>query len=182
MRIALAMTLALSIRNTLDESGLVRHTEIAGSIRRKRPDVGDIEIVAVPFDRGNLFGQSTDPYVSIQPGMLELLGTMADDKLRKKGPRQYQFDANGAQIDLFMALPENFGFILALRTGPSSFSKKIVTQRSKGGLLPSYMRSRDGRLWVVTNHLRVMRSYSIPDEQTLFTILEIPYIPPEERK
>jgi len=50
-------------------------------------------------------------------------------------------------LDLFIVDHLAWPVQLAIRTGPRNFSRKIVTPRNKGGLLPSDMRIHNGQIW-----------------------------------
>jgi DNA polymerase/3'-5' exonuclease PolX len=75
-------------------------------------------------------------------------------------------------LDLFLATQKNWGYLLAIRTGPAEYSHKVLGNRwvkmgyhSEGGML-----TRDGQ------------SIPIPDEDTLYDLLKIPYVEPENRR
>ena len=110
--------------------------EIAGSLRRRKSEVGDIELVGIPRMTGGLFGNS--------PAYIPPMGRVLKDGERYK---QYLL-AEGMKLDLFIILPPaEWGVIFTIRTGGERFSKMVVTQRNKGGWLPSDMAVRDGALW-----------------------------------
>lgn len=112
--------------------------EVAGSIRRKRPDVGDIEIVAVPRLhverlREGLFEDrdvTVDEFqVVIDTLILDgTLGPHPDDP--KRGPRYSKLihRDSGVQVDIFSATAEQFGMALVIRTGPASYSQWLVNE------------------------------------------------------
>ena len=51
-----AKNIAVRMCDTLQKEGLAQRVEIAGSIRRKIKEVGDIELVIIPAYHQNLFG------------------------------------------------------------------------------------------------------------------------------
>lgn len=148
---------------------LCERIEVAGSLRRQKEEVGDIEIVCISrtIKTANLFGED----VSIQA--IEEIGAMF--KLLKNGPHYKQLDMGGYHIDLFITSPAQWGVIFTIRTGSADFSHWLVTPRSKGGGCPSYLKFKDGR--IDDGH----RYLSTPEEQDVFTALKIPYIEPEMR-
>lgn len=173
--------------------------EIGGSLRRGIELVHDIEIVAMPRRRNlGLFpGQS----VSELNGLLIDMVTMGKLKSLKNGTRYKQFEIQKTrppiQLDLFLATPDNWGLIFALRTGPASLSKRMVTQRRKGGLLSDSCRVDGGYVWGLRpgsrplwdDHERCMEvegvkyhKLSVPEEFNFFELLAIDYIEPEDRK
>lgn len=121
--------------------------EVAGSIRRRRPEVGDLEIVAIPKPRLNLLGEPDGTHLD---GILEGLQKRGQLTRIKGGDKYKQFAVAApacCHIDLFLTTADQWGLILLIRTGPESFSRQVVTQKSKGGLLPDDLRVSNGRLW-----------------------------------
>lgn len=147
--------------------------EIAGSIRREKPTVGDIEIVLIPAMQPDLLG-----VWSFSPGLIS--ETLANDGflLTKNGDhfKKAHLSNGRASFDIFLTTPEQWGVIFTLRTGPEEFSHRIVTRRNQGGLLPSFLRVKEGRVW---NGSVAMET---PEEEDFFKAIEIPYILPKERR
>jgi len=136
--------------------------EIAGSIRRKKPFVKDIEIVAYP-----------KPY---RTNLLESgIATVVNRWKKVKGelPCKYtqRILPQGIKLDLFFADIANWGYIYAIRTGSHDFSKtKLAYNWVKKGY-----RGKDGYLtkggFIVP----------VPDEKYLFELIGVPYVEPEDR-
>src|ERR1700733_234246 len=140
---------------TLLEPACVR-IEIAGSIRRRAAEVKDIELVCVPrlVPRGGdeklLFplseaDETLDPASAVDGRGETLCGAQAVD-LRydtlkpANGSRQKRLLFHGVQVDLFILIPPaDWGVMFTLRTGPAIWSKRLVTNRKYGGLLPDRM-------------------------------------------
>lgn len=120
--------------------------EIAGSIRRRKPIVGDIELCAVPRYLPNLLGPSDTPAFAPVFTRLERDGLLTRIK---NGPKYKQFHipALGCNLDLFLTDAACWPVIFAIRTGPADFSKRLVTQRQFNGLLPNDHRVDQGRVW-----------------------------------
>jgi DNA polymerase/3'-5' exonuclease PolX len=147
LKLSRAHSLAEKIKNALAPA--CERIEIAGSIRRRKPTVGDVEIVAIPKFMPDMEAQLSlfgDP-----PMMVSALDLLLDNLVRNKdnfcrGDKDgelyknflVQIDEDGSEVglDLFLTTKEQWGYILALRTGPGDFNKVWVTQKSKGGLLP----------------------------------------------
>jgi len=91
--------------------------EIAGSIRRKKPFVKDIEIVAIPkpYDIG-LFESGIATVVNQWP------------KVRGELPCEYtqRILPDGITLDLFFAEKENWGLIYAMRIGSADYSHQVL--------------------------------------------------------
>jgi DNA polymerase/3'-5' exonuclease PolX len=123
--------------------------EVAGSIRRQKADPGDIELVAIPktLPIYDMFGQQSGERSLLNDRkLMDSLGLV-----NKLGQRYVQVDLFAhvdAILDLFIVLPPaTWPVLFTIRTGPSDFSKWIVTSRSKGGCLPDGWRCEDGRIW-----------------------------------
>lgn len=143
--------------------GCVR-LEAAGSVRRLRAEVGDLEIVAIA--RPEL------------DSIIEQL--LADNRLAKgdkNGKKLKNFlvpSVPGLGLDLFLPTVDTWGAIFTIRTGCAEFSHKLVTQQNKGGFLPSDLHVKEGRIWRGSEALRT------PNEADVFKLLGW-YIPPEQR-
>lgn len=131
--------------------------EVGGSIRRRSPDVGDIEIVAVPRVhtervREGLF-EDRDLTVDELQVMIDLLlldGTlMAHPDDPKRGPRysKLMHVASRIQVDIFSCTLDTFGMALAIRTGPAQFSQWLVNEaRARGYHVANGYELHKGRL------------------------------------
>lgn len=148
--------------------------EIAGSIRRKKEMVGDIEIVAIPrLDPiTNLFGEVSGHHSQLNDAALFAeLG-----RVLRSGLHYVQVEmADGVCLDLFITTPEQWGVIYTIRTGSADFSHWLVTPRQQGGACPGFAKVRDGRIWVGSTAL------DTPEERDVFKALELPWISPEAR-
>lgn len=165
--------------------------EVAGSIRRQRPDVGDIEIVAIahiepPFP--DMFGA---PVLGSDVDRLhERLNSMLlTDEVRKRepvawGPKHKRLIYAGCPVDLFVTTEAQWGVILAIRTGPADFSHALVSPphvrlpSGQPGLLPEMYRVREGWLIYRVSGERI----PTPTEEDVFAALGIPYVAPEDRR
>jgi DNA polymerase/3'-5' exonuclease PolX len=154
--------------------GACQRVAIAGSIRRRKPIVGDIEVVCVPR-----VSVSTDLFGAVvhQPGiLLDLALAQADYVFVQNGPRKKTFLLPaGIAVDLHIVEPEQWGMALLIRTGSADFSKWFVTQRNKGGGLPSYLHVKDLRIW------NRGQALDTTDEIDCFTAAQQPWIVPELR-
>jgi DNA polymerase/3'-5' exonuclease PolX len=107
--------------------------EIAGSIRRQKPDVKDIEIVCIPKESTltDLFGATQTLRVSGFAALLSeaenndeiivVSGKLHTGKYIKIFLKEY-----GIKIDLFTATKDNWGHILAIRTGSADYSHRVL--------------------------------------------------------
>lgn len=156
--------------------------KIAGSLRRKCEMCGDIELVVLPKTRKEtpLFGESV--LLSEFEGCdLTKLG-----RIEKDGPKFKQIllntDRGKIQCDIFVVLPPaQFGVIYVIRTGGAEFSRKIVTQKYKGGLLPDNMKIEDGLLWKMNENNMEYEFLVTPTEEVFFQQTKIKWVAPENR-
>lgn len=153
--------------------------DIAGSLRRQKPLVGDIEIVCMPKLSLDMFGMPTS---KLGTELDDVLARLIRDKvlspLDKNGPRFKNFVvcSVGVKLDLFICLPPaQWGVIFTIRTGSAEFTKRMVTRRNEGGLLPSYLKVSEGQL------LDGKNSLPVPTEEDFFKLAEIEWIAPEGR-
>lgn len=151
--------------------------EIAGSLRRGEPEVGDIDLLTVP--RLNSRGQrdATDGMAILYN--LAAAGVVRPGKLM--GPRYQQWRTEwGIPLELYMVEPEEWGVAMVIRTGPAEFSKRCVTQRSQRGLLEDGLRVHKNRVYRrddVELHLPLNTA-----EEVDFLNLAGGWVPPEERR
>lgn len=137
---------------------LLRHDceriEIAGSIRREKETVKDIELVAIPkvAEQHDLFGEPTGQRVNKLRQWIDgaaMFGAAERPLQYVSGrDRMLKLLYGGIPVDIFMVLPPaQWGAIFAIRTGPADFNKLLVTSRMKGGFMPPGMQQHDGALW-----------------------------------
>ena len=154
--------------------------EIAGSIRRGKPIVKDIEIVAMPkmVPQLNLFREQSEPICPIKTICVPELITNGAKKI-KGDNRYFQLELpEGINLDLFIVLPPaQWGVIFCIRTGPADFSHWLVTQKSKNGAMPPCFHVHDGGLYNrFTGEL-----IPTPDETDFFEKIGLKYIEPGNR-
>lgn len=150
--------------------------EAAGSIRREKKDVGDIEIVCIPrpVTLTNLLGETVTRRNSDDLTARLLL---AGYRLIKNGEKYKQADLGPCMLDLFITEPECWGVILAIRTGPADFSHRLVTPRNQGGLLPSFLQVKEGRLQDRSTGVQL----NTREEIDLFNAIDLKWIDPSQR-
>lgn len=139
--------------------------EIAGSIRRKKALVGDIEIVAIPKPYG--IGMFEDGLAAIVNKWEKVKGDM---EYGKTGYTQ-RILPGGIKLDLFFAEEGNWGNIFAIRTGSAEYSHKVLaaTWSSQG------WHGEGGYLF------RGEEKYGAKEEKELFEKISLKYVEPEER-
>jgi len=169
--------------------------QFAGSIRRGKAEVGDIEIVCTPR------------YIGGQNALEHRLEQML---LRKQISKRLKADGSIAgwgqpgkesrlkfmwlihrddtwgnvliPLDLFIVLPDRqWGPTLLIRTGPGEANEVLVTKqgvRNRNGhvgILPRTMQFQDGAIWEAGEKL------DTPEEFDVYAALGMPYLPPAVR-
>jgi DNA polymerase (family 10) len=141
--------------------------EIAGSIRRKREMVGDIELVAVPKRMKDLLG---DPVPKAKTA-LDLFFEEANFTPEKNGDRYKAFSYGGWKVDLYTPEADRWGLRLLVSTGSRAFNIWMVealrqrNYRMVGGQVVDEIH-RPVPLWV---------------EADVFDLLGLPYVEPADR-
>lgn len=137
---------------------LCRRIEVAGSVRRQAPEVRDLEIVCIPeVTRYLEFQRLVDswPRVKGQPN-----GRYTRRKLLR----------HNLEIDLFICSAQTWACNLLIRTGCADFSRALATLAQRRGL-----QFRDAKLWSGE------RSTGVLEEEEVFHLLGLPWIPPNQR-
>ena len=151
--------------------------EMAGSVRRGCGLVGDIEIVCTehPFNAlDNLFHKD-------YPGVV----------VNGKRLKRFKYPKDKIQLELYIAQPYDYGRILAIRTGSSSFShiKLAITWNRLGwcgtehGLRRKSECVKKGSKWTLLPKYKGKETKPpvFETEWAFFDFLGIPWIPPGER-
>lgn len=168
--------------------------EIAGSLRRQKPLVRDIELVAVPLweDRsvGDLWATAKAVDLLEEKVSLMLLGGRdlearlvdnhrADgrvDRQRKLGPAFKALVFQDIPVDLFIVRPPaTWGVIFALRTGPGDWNTRLVTDAGSIG-----RRVAGGQVQRWAGH--DWETVPTPEERDFFGAIGQAWLEPRERR
>jgi DNA polymerase/3'-5' exonuclease PolX len=136
---------------------------IAGSVRRKKPDCGDLELVCIPKPYGvGLFASGI------------VLACQEWPVVKGQWPCKYSqmILPCGLKLDLFTATKENWGLIFSIRTGSADFSHNVLAC----GWVKAGYHSKDGML-----HNNYGHQIPVYEEIDLFKKIGIPWIEPEKR-
>lgn len=178
--LTLMADLADRVRHRLSAACL--RIEVAGSIRRQEPMVGDIEMVAIPrLEPGGLFGERQ---VSKLDTLLKLMQADGRIHITAGGTRQKKIviltTLPTIQLDLFLVAPESWGYQLAIRTGPADYSKWLVTRQRLGGGLDDAFYCRDGAVWEeIGEDAGII--HPVPEERDFFALIRGGWVSPPER-
>lgn len=161
---------------------------IAGSLRRGKVEVGDVEIVFVPLTKAvpaDLFGGTV--LRDQAEGHIERL-VSGGLLVRRVGPaggtswgakNKLAVDVvSGIPVDLFSTTEECWWNYLVCRTGSADTNRRIATAaQAKGWKWNPYGPgfSRRGEPW------EPQEVVSVESEQQVFEFVGLPYLPPERR-
>ena len=130
--------------------------QVAGSVRRQKPLVKDIDLVLIPSDPWNLSHEIAGLGYSYAAG----------DKLKR-------VSYNGVQVDLYYASEETWGMTLLVRTGSADHNIFLAARAKKMGLHFSVARGIENKMGEVI---------ASRTEEEVLSALGLNYIPPEERE
>lgn len=99
---------------------------IAGSIRRQKPEVKDIEIVCLPktVELKDLFGEVSGKERS--PEFIHEVLKIGEVVKGKPTGRMMQIALDGIMLDLFIPEPHDYYRQYAIRTGSSQYSSLVI--------------------------------------------------------
>jgi len=164
---------ALEIAQQISEllAPVVARSKVAGSVRRQRPVIRDIEIVIEPRMQMDLLGHGTPELEPVRK-VLRDLGEWV-----KGGDRYVQIrdvlGHEGMKLDAFIVHPPAiWSVILAIRTGPAELGQWAVTRMRQFG-----RRCADGRI------LDMRSGAEVPceSEEDFFWLAKLPFLPPRLR-
>jgi len=136
--------------------------EIAGSVRRKKEFVKDIELVV------------TTPNVNTLKNKLGLY-LLKENKIPflKAGNKYVNFLYKGYKFDLFISDEDNFGLTFLIRTGSAEFSTRMLAQWKRvtqgGASVNGYLHDKSSNKFIT------------PTEESVFELLKLDFIEPEFR-
>lgn len=164
-------------------AGRVIRIEVAGSVRRRRPDVGDVEIVYVPrvverpavgdlfaVERVNLVDEAIEDLIRI--GILEKRRTAKGSTVYGPQNKLVRHVPTGIPFDLFATTEESWWNYLVCRTGPAALNQLIASKaKAKGWHWNPYG----------VGFSRGEEVVRMVDERHVFEFVDLPYLEPWER-
>lgn len=145
---------------------------IAGSIRRRRPQVGDIELLCIPKYTAGSDALDREILALMEENIL-------DYRLNKRGSRTYGVKnkllvhvPSGIGVDVFSTTAECWPVALFVRTGSASMNKRIAGAALRRGLkFHAYGRGFSGPKGEIICYT----------EEDIFKAVGLPYSEPWER-
>lgn len=153
---------------------LCSRIQVAGSVRRRRPTVQDIDIVAVPRDL-SIPGTGLRPTGdSTWNGIATRLKVRLNMREIRKGKELITMAFNDVdlQVDVYRAQPETWGVLLLIRTGSIDHNIMMCSHARRMGMMLSAARGviKDGQ---------VIASLT---EEEIFKALEMDFVAPQQRE
>lgn len=180
--------------------------EIVGSVKRHdKPEVHDIEILLIPKNERPVpeFGKPNQVYKTAldklladleYDGLIKQASDKKDGERYKKRVIRNTGELGEFCLDLFIVNRVTWGLQNVIRTGPSLFSHRFVTNKNVGfwdkktqrkwmGFLPTeyqYVRAKDSPDKL--SHIKKGDEFlAIPEERDAIELLGHGWIPPNER-
>lgn len=167
---------------------------IAGSVRRQKPEVHDIEIICLPLseDITDLFGEKRGE--TRAPGFAQMLKSLGKIVKGNAAGKMMQIELpEGIMLDVF--IPDDFDYFrqYVVRTGPREYSQNVIAAgwvkkgwcgsdeglRKKEDCLLKISPEGEGR-WICTNPI-AEKPPAWDSEQSFFNWIGQPMVHPSKR-
>lgn len=156
----------------------VERYEVCGSIRRRKPEVNDIDIVVLSRERADWLGYDVPilhKFVKelIKQGIVS--PRLRSDGKTAVGEKLAELEFNSAAIDIYYATPDTWGGLIQMRTGSAEFNRMLASKALSLGL--RYHADGNG-IWNHDNSQRMDDG----TEPGIFAALGMRYYRPHERE
>ncbi|MFC6826407.1 DNA polymerase/3'-5' exonuclease PolX [Halopelagius fulvigenes] len=168
-RIGDARPLADDVLELLRGDGAVAQAEVAGSIRRWRDTIGDVDVLVASEDAASVVETFT--------------GWAGVSTVIESGPEKASVRANGVRIDLRVVVPEEYGAALQYFTGSKNHNLKVRNVAIRRDL-----KMNEYGVFDVSDvedpdaGQRVGERVGGETEESMYAALDMPPIPPELRE
>jgi DNA polymerase (family 10) len=178
MGIVDAMEIAESLVDRLRQLPLIKQAEIAGSLRRRRETVGDVDLVCALIDGKESAGAEVTAAFTQFPEVQRILG--------QGNTKASVLTAGGLQVDLRIVPAENFGAALLYFSGSKEHGVKI-----RGLALDKGMTLNEWGLYSLKDHEKAEKKTGEPPklkplasktETDIYKKLGMIYVDPEMRE
>jgi DNA polymerase/3'-5' exonuclease PolX len=160
---------------------------VAGSLRRRKPAVGDVEILFIPIRETRQKDMFAVEIVSLADEVIAAL--LASGTIHKRvsragaaswGPsnKLAVHTATGIPVDLFTATEDNWSNYVVCRTGPSHSNIRIAAEAKKRGWQWKPYGNGFSRGGVLAGEKEI---HLIASEEEVFRFVGLPYLQPWER-
>lgn len=135
--------------------------EVAGSLRRRRNRVHDIDLVAIP--------KELTPFLDAARGLIT-----GGDGASKRLTGTYR----EIPVDLYIATPETWATLLLIRTGSKEHNIRLAALARKKGMM---LKADGSGLFTLDEAGKPSTRIAGDTEASIFLALGLPYAPPERR-
>lgn len=182
-----AIPVADEIMDALRNAGAVDPSRClwAGSLRRGRAEVGDVEIVYVPVrglvpDQGDLFGNPVERNKADEVFERLLREGILSKRLKEDGTTTWGAQnklavhvATGLPVDLFAATIETWSNLLVCRTGPAALNVAIASRAKERAFrwnpYGAGFYTPEGQLWIqVRSEADVFEAVGLPPTDPIY--------------
>jgi DNA polymerase/3'-5' exonuclease PolX len=174
------LNLAIEIANRVHSLAqpACSRVEIAGSIRRQKSSVKDIELVAIVDNYPSLFQSLTSVGKFIKPGVPDIIPWEP-----KENAKYLRMLLDGdIKLDLFCATPDNWGGLYMMRTGSGAGPDGNPYEGFVPGMFGRWKKiSGGGKMTGGHPTLPDGTLLSVKEEQDYFDLVKVKWIPPELR-
>ncbi len=179
---SIAKIIAEGIVNLLKPA--CRRIEIAGRLRRKREEVGDIEILCIPkFEEVSVDCLDREIRKWIRRGILDFRRNVKGSTVYGRQNKLLVHVDSGIPVDIFSTDEERWWVALVVRTGPKESNMRIARAAIDRGMrFKAY-----GRGFIRPFSQHYNRHGGVPgeiictSEMEVFQTIGLPYLEPEER-
>jgi DNA polymerase (family 10) len=164
--------LADRVINHLESTSAVERAEPAGSLRRWKPTVGDVDVLVASDDPESVFDAFT--------------GWAGTDRVIEAGEAKASVRADGLQVDLRVVDPEEFGGALQYFTGSRDHNVRLRNRAIERGLTMN-----EYGVFDVSDMDEDEREDAGPragervageSERGMYAVVDLPWVPPELRE
>jgi len=171
MKLALAKGIAEDLLSRLEPT--CEKIVIAGSIRRQRPYVGDIELLCIPKCYGFIDQLDRQVEALIKQGLLDFRRNKLGSKVYGPKNKLMFHVPTGIGVDIFSTTEACWAVSLVVRTGGAETNKRIAT----AALRKDWHWHAYGRGFTTPDGEIICHS-----EQEVFEAVGLPHLEPSERR
>jgi DNA polymerase/3'-5' exonuclease PolX len=166
MSICLSTAEKIAAKIVYELAPFCHRIEIAGSIRRQRPEVGDIDLVAIPKHRAALVERIARNCRIRMDAEQTIVAEM------KSGIQIDLWLARPEKKDLLQHFPTNFGTLLLCRTGSRAHNIHLLARAESLGM-------RWNTYHGVFAHRQCL---ACAEEADIFRVLGLEFVEPQDRE
>ena len=198
MNLAQADRIATALVGELDDACV--RIAVAGSIRRRKPEVKDIELVAIPrwaeravSGQASLFEANVEPLNLLQQRINALAPRVQPIKSGTQQVEPWHLTPTGKywrlwlplvqlKVDLFVCSPETWGLNFMIRTGSGVGPSGAPADGFAPAMLARWKQVSGGGM-AYEAQLRGANggTHPTPEEQNVFAACRVQWVPPEQR-